>query len=73
MTDLFHPPLGLHRIRWQQTRQPLVQVEEEGDSFGVRLIRLFAITGFIGFVHGGVLFLFVPVLKNDCLRRLNIT
>jgi hypothetical protein len=73
MTDLFHPPLRLPHIRWQQIRHPLVQVKEEGDSFGVRLIRLFAITGFIGFAHGGVLFLFLPVLKNDCLRRLNIT
>ena len=28
MTNLFHPSLRLHRIRWQQTRQPLVEVKE---------------------------------------------
>jgi hypothetical protein len=38
MTNLFHPSLRLHRIRWQQTRQPLVEVKEEGDAFGVRLV-----------------------------------
>jgi hypothetical protein len=53
-TRQFSSTLGFCRIRWQQTRQPLVQVKEEGDTFSVGFVALLAALAFVGFVHGGV-------------------
>ena len=41
----------------QQAGDALVQLEEEGDAFGVGCVGLFAAAGLVGGVYGGVEFL----------------
>ncbi len=44
----------LDGCRWQQVRDALVQLEQEGHAFGVGGVGFFAAAGLVGGVYGGV-------------------